>query len=180
MKKVKRNKIGIALILVAAMILTGCGGGDSTSNGEATINGNRANTSSDGNDDGQNQASGEYGILVLNQKGEVLSGASVTFNGEAKETSSQGFAMFSRPASATTSLVVSCQGYYSVENNAFKIPSNKTQSRVVLKSSSISKHRLASATYANGDKSKDLLNDCARIYQSTQGMDFSIGDKRDR
>lgn len=174
MKKIKRSKIGIALILIAAMILTGCGGGDSTSNGEATVNGNRANTSSDGNNDGQNQTPGEYGVLVLNQKGEVLSGASVTFNGESKETSGQGYAMFTRPASSTVSLVVSCQGYYSVENNAFKIPSNKTQSRVVLKSSSISKHRLASATYANGDKSKDLLNDCARIYQSTQGMDFSI------
>ena len=27
MKKIKRSKIGIALILIAAMILTGCGGG---------------------------------------------------------------------------------------------------------------------------------------------------------
>ena len=59
MKKIKRSKIGIALILIAAMILTGCGGGDSTSNGEATVNGNRANTSSDGNNDGKNQTPGE-------------------------------------------------------------------------------------------------------------------------
>lgn len=176
MKKIKKTKIGIALILVVAMVLTGCGGGDSTSNGNATVGGNR--TSGSGSDNGTENTSvkkaEEYGILVLNQKGEVLSGATVTLNGVAKQTGDSGFAMFDKPANATASLVVTCQGYYSVENQSFAIPAKSSQSRIVLKSSSLSKHRLASATYSNGLANKDLLKDCKLIYKNVHYNDFAI------
>ena len=171
MKKIKKTKMGMALILVIAMVLTGCSG-DSTSNGNATVTGNRS--SSNGTGTISAKKAEEYGILVLNQKGEVLSGATVTLNGVVKQTSNAGVALFDKPVNDTASLVVTCQGYYSVENQSFAIPAKGSQSRIVLKSSSLPKHRLASATYSNGPGIKDLLKDCKLIYKNVHYNDFAI------
>ncbi len=174
MKKIKRTKAAIVLILIIVIVLTGCSSEDRTGNGSASVSGNRTNGSDDGAGTTGAKKAEEYGILVLNQKGEVLSGADVTLNGVTKQTGDSGFAMFEKPKKSSASLVVSYSGYYTVANPVLTISKKSSQSRVILKASSISGHRLSSAYYVQGNVKKDLLQDCKLIYKNNRYTDFSI------
>lgn len=174
MKRIKKTKILIALILIIAMVLSGCSSGDSTSNGSASISGNRTNGRDDGAESTGAKKTEEYGILVLNQKGEVLPGATITLDGVAKQANDTGFAMFEKPTKSSASLIVSCKGYYTVANQTFTIPKKSKQSRVTLKASSMSGHRLSSAFYIQDHVKKDLLQDCKLIYKNNKYIDFTI------
>ena len=173
MKKTKKAKIGIVIILLIAMILSGCSS-DKTSNGNTTISGSRSSDRDDGAATTDAKKAGEYGILVLNQKGEVLSGATVTLDGVVKQTGDDGIAKFSKPTKSSANLVVTCKGYYGVQYPSFAIPKGKSQGQVTLKASSIPGHRLSTAYYVSGKVKKDLLQDCKLIYKNNAYGDFTI------
>lgn len=177
MKKRQRVKRSIVMLLVCALILSGCST-DATSNGNTSVTGSRVNDSNDSAGTIASKNNSQYGILVLNQKGEVLPGATVTLDGVAQQTGDNGFAKFNKPSKSSVDLIVTCQGYYGVHYPALSINKKKMQSQITLKSSEVSSHRLKSAVYTNkmpiGEAKVDLLQDCKLIYKNERYKDFSI------
>ena len=177
MKKRQRGKRSIIILMLCALILSGCGT-DATSNGNTSVAGSRINDSNGSAGTVASKNNDEYGILVLNQKGEVLPGATVTLDGVAQQTGNNGFAKFNRPSKASVELIVTCQGYYGIHVSTFTISKSKSQTQITLKSSEVSGHRLNSAYYVNkmiaGETKKNLLQDCKLIYKNERYKDFSI------
>lgn len=153
----KRIKAVLCLVMIFSMVLTGCSG-DATSDGEKEL---------------QKE---ECGFIVLNQNGEVLSGAVVDFGGNTGTTGSDGTVSFTKPEEETVSLSVSCLDYYDYSQPSFQVGGNIYT--ITLYARTIENHRLKTAVYKNTDaplnSSVDLLTEYKKVNMSTSNLDFDI------
>lgn len=147
----------ICFVLIMSMILTACGG-DATSDGEKELEKEK------------------YGIIVLNQDGEVLSGAQVVLDGNTATTGDDGTVTFDKPQSETVSLTVTCMDYYDYSKSSFQITGNS--STVTMRARSMESHRLGEAVYKNTvvvtDVRVDLLSEYKKVSMSTPNLNFDI------
>ncbi len=172
MKKRKYLKTGMAMLLIVSMFLTACSDGDRTGNGSATIEGSRL-----GGTGNTSKKTSQYAILVVNEKGEAISGATVTLDGVKKTTGNTGHATFNRPAKSKVKLVVTCKGYYAKEIPNHEIRDENSCVQVVIRSYELSKHRLKEAIYSNNkgvSLKVDILKECKMIYKNDAYSNFSI------
>lgn len=147
----------LCFILLISFVITGCG--DATGDGEKEI------------------GEQEYGFIVLNQKGEVLSGVQVTFDGNTVTTGSDGTAAFAKPQTETVELSASCLDYYDYSNASYQVKDGAVDI-ITLQPRSLESHRLKSAEYKNTDAliqpGVDLLTKYKRVNMSTPNLDFNI------
>lgn len=151
----KAKKRLISLLLVSSLVLTGCSGNSTKGNGEDEV------------------AEDQYEIVVMNQYGEVVSGARVSIGGASYKTGSYGTVKFNKPSEGTYTVRVTCEDYYDYKATDYKIGSASV-GKITIKAKSLSAHRLASAVYTRGLAKKDLVDTYQKINQGTAGWTFSI------
>lgn len=155
--KSKITALMLCIVLAVSVLVTGCSG--------------------DG--DGNTQISDkEYGFIVMNQDGEVISGAQIEFADLSVSTGSNGSASFNRPEDENSGkLKITCTDYYDYEVDNYTL-SDSGSDVIVLKSKSIASHHLKSAVYRNTDAAVtldvDVLTKYKKVNQSTENLDFDI------
>lgn len=152
MKKLKKRLL--CVLLISALVLTGCSGGNLTDDGEDEV------------------PRDQYEILVMNQYGEVVSGANVSIAGGTYTTGDTGTIRLDKPEVGDYAVSVKCDKYYDY-NSTYNI--GEGQSGVItIKAADLSAHRLQSAIYKRGMGSVNLVDKYKKVNKGTTGWKFSI------
>lgn len=155
------NKIRqiISVMMVAVIImLTGCSG----------------DTKGDGSVDLEKK---QYGFVVMNQDGEVVSNAQVIFGDLQGTTGSDGTIKFEKSDEIeSVSLQVTHDDYYTYSVSDYCVSSSSDI--IILRSKSLAAHHLKSAMYSNTDAPLsgeiDLTKEHKKVNMSTENLDFDI------
>lgn len=150
----KWKKQIISILLIFALVLTGCSNGSLSGDGEDEV------------------SEKQHEIIVMNQYGEVVSGANVSIAGGTYTTGSNGTIKLDKPADGNYAVSVKCNKYYDY-NGTYSI--GESQSGVItIKAAEMSAHRLQSAIYKRGALSVDLVDTYKKVNKGTIGWKFSI------
>lgn len=150
---IKFSKRAICIALVFLFILSGCTN-DPTDDGSKVI------------------STGQFALMVLNTRGEVLSDVTVSFNGEEQKTESDGCAIFTLPEEKHVKISAKCSDYYDYYNDDFYI--DALTGTITMKPRTLASHHLDHAYYRNAGFKIDLLQDCKKVNLSTPNMTFDI------
>lgn len=161
--KTKFNLLAFSLLIILTT-LSGCGSSDRTADGDFRIT--DAISTSTSTDNQQ-----KYGFVVLNEAGEVVEDALVTFNGVQARTNQKGCVTFQRPQSKEVNLMYSCDGYENIRITNYRVK-NTTVDTITLKSKQLDSRRLKKALL---NKKYDLLDNCKKIFKSDKNKcNYSI------
>lgn len=150
----KLKKRLLCFFIASSLILTGCSGGNPTDEGEDEVE------------------KEQYEIVVMNQYGEVVSGAQVSIAGGTYTTSNYGTIKMQKPTEGEYPISVVCNNYHNYDST-YNIGSESV-GKVTIKAAILAAHRLQSAVYKRGAGSVDLVDTYKKVNKGTAGWEFSI------
>ncbi len=153
MKKLKKKLL--CIMLISALVLTGCSGGSPTDDGEDEV------------------PKDQYEILVMNQYGECVSGADVSIAGGTYATNDHGTIKLDKLEAGDYAVSVKCDKYYDY-NGTYSINEGEHSGQITIKAAELSSHRLQSAIYKRGLGTVDLVDKYKKVNKGTAGWKFSI------
>ncbi len=152
-QQMKKNLL-ICFFVMSLFAFSSCGSGSKSGNGQETVK------------------QEEYSITVMDQNGEVIEDATVTYNGSSATTNTSGNAKFTL-AEQKCSLTVTKKGYVDYINSNYTSSASKADI-IELCADSLSDQMLGSAYYVSATQTVDLLTGSKRISTASDKVGFNI------